>query len=55
MLVFDRGKFLSGIFTLIKLSVAVAILVVLGTKFLDLWQTQAEQMPEVGLLQEAAE
>ena len=55
MLVFDRGKFLSVVFTLLKLGVALAILFVLGTKFLDLWQTEAEKMPEIGFYQEIVE
>jgi len=55
MLVFDRGKFLSGLFTLIKLGVALAILFVLGTKFLELWQAETEQLPDVGFHQEIVE
>ncbi|MEO1590792.1 MAG: hypothetical protein AAFU71_05825 [Cyanobacteria bacterium J06632_22] len=55
MLVFDRGKFISGVLTLVKLGVSLAILFVLGTKFLDMWQAEADNLPDVGLQQEIVE
>ena len=51
MLVFDRGKFIAGVLTLVKLGIALAILFVLGTKFIDLWEAEASKMPDVSLHQ----
>ncbi|MEL6138656.1 MAG: hypothetical protein AAFR42_14760 [Cyanobacteria bacterium J06628_6] len=43
MLVFNRGKIFSSIFTVAKLSAALVLLFVLATKFVDLWQDTAAE------------